>query len=154
MNLQKSTTIALCSILEAALDPDRQITSADIAEKYGVSLHHLSKVLRRLGRAGLLKSSRGVGGGYRFAGNAKRVTLMDIIDLFEDMIVEPSVHRKKEYSTDVERSIAQVLVEIDETAKAVFKSITVATMLRLIERQNRISNNELPPKFRLPRDRV
>lgn len=142
MNLQKSTTIALCSILEAALDPDRQITSADIAEKYGVSLHHLAKVLRRLGRAGLLKSSRGVGGGYRFAGNAKRVTLMDVIDLFEDMIVEPSARHEKEYSTDVERSIAQVLVEIDETAKAVFKSITITTMLRLIERQNRISNTK------------
>lgn len=67
---------------------------------------------------------------------------MDIIDLFEDMIVEPSAHRENEYSTDVERSIAQVLVEIDETAKAVFKSITIATMLRLIERQNRISNTK------------
>lgn len=142
MNLQKNTTIALCSVLEAALDPSRQISSADIAEKYGVSLHHLAKVLRQLGRAGLLESSRGVGGGYRFAGNAKRVTLMDIIDLFEDMLVEPSKHRGKEYSTGVERAIAQVLVEIDETAKAVFKSITIATMLRLIERQNRIENSK------------
>lgn len=133
MNLQKSTAIALCSVVEAARDPGRQISSADIAEKYRISPHHLAKVLRRLGRAGLLESARGVGGGYRFSGNAKRLTLMDIIDLFEDMILE---HSEREYSTGVERAIAQVLIEVDETAKAVFKSITIATMLGLIERQN------------------
>ena len=138
MNLQKSTTIALCSILEAAHDPSRQISSANIAEKYAVSLHHLAKVLRRLGRAGLLESTRGVGGGYRFIGNAKRVTLMDIIDLFEDMIVEPAERREKEYANGVERAIAQVLLEIDDMAKSVFKSITIATMLSLVERQSRV----------------
>ncbi len=150
MNLQKSTVIALCSVLEAALDPCRQISSAEIADKYGVSLHHLAKVLRRLGRAGLLESTRGVGGGYRFSGNAKRVTLMDIIDLFEDMLVELDEHDETQYSTGVERAIAQVLVEIDETAKAVFKSITIATMLGLVGRQNgvghSISQGLTPPK--------
>ncbi len=137
MKLQKSTVIALCSVLEAALDPSRQISSAGVAEKYGVSPHHLAKVLRRLGRAGLLNSTRGVGGGYRFSGNVKRTTLMDIIDLFEDMIVEPGNPLAPKYSTSVERAIGQVLIEIDETAKAVFKSITLATMINLIERQNR-----------------
>ena len=138
MNLQKSTVIALCSVLEAALDPSRQISSAEVAEKYGVSPHHLAKVLRRLGRAGLLESSRGVGGGYRFSANAKRITLMDVINLFEDMIVEPGKQREQRYATAVERAIGQVLVEIDETAKAVFNSITIATMISLIERQSRI----------------
>lgn len=137
MNIQKSTVIALCSVLEAALDPDKQISSAEVAEKYGVSPHHLAKVLRRLGRAGLLESSRGVGGGYRFCGNAKRTTLMDVIALFEDKIVEPDKQFEKQYATAVERAIAQVLVEIDETAKAVFNSITIATMIGLIERQGR-----------------
>ena len=113
MNIQKGTVIALCSVLEAALDPSKQISSAEVAGKYGVSPHHLAKVLRRLGRAGLLESSRGVGGGYRFSGNAKRITLMDVIALFEDKIVEPDKQLEKKYATAVERAIAEVLVEID-----------------------------------------
>jgi len=137
MKLQTGTSLALYSILEAAGHPDRQISAADIATKYGVSIHHLAKVLRELGRAGLVESSRGVGGGYRFVGNAKRLTLMDIIELFEDIGTRQPYGAVGEAVTDTARALDHVLSEIDEIARATFRSITIATMLRLIERQGR-----------------
>lgn len=85
MRLQKNTLLALYSVLEFAAQPGRQLSVAGIAASLGVSPHHLAKVLRALGRAGLVDSVRGARGGYRFAGNAKRVTLMDVIGLFEDI---------------------------------------------------------------------
>ena len=85
MKLQKGTSLALYSVLEFAANPGQQLSAAEIAEKYGASTHHLAKVLRELGRAGLVESARGVGGGYRFSGNARRLTLMDVIELFEDI---------------------------------------------------------------------
>ena len=85
MKMQTSTMLALYSVLEAASNPDKQVSAAEIAEHYGVSTHHLAKVLRELGRAGLVDSARGVGGGYRFCGNARRLTLMDVIERFEDI---------------------------------------------------------------------
>src|SRR5574340_1583220 len=84
MRLQKNTSLALYSVLEFARDPGRHTSAAEIAEKYGVSPHHLAKVLSELARVGIVESVRGVGGGYRFAGNARRLTLMDIIRTFED----------------------------------------------------------------------
>lgn len=137
MRLQKSTTIALCSVLEAAADPRRLIVAGDIAEKYGISVHHLAKVLRQLGRAGLLDSSRGVGGGYRWVGNAKRVNLLDIIELFENIHARPAEEDHLEQTTDEGRGIARVLAEIDAHARAVFGSITVATMLKIVGREHR-----------------
>ena len=134
MKLQKNSSIALCSVLEAASDPARQISAADIASKFGVSPHHLGKVLRQLGRAGILDATRGVGGGYRFSGNARRLTLMDVIDLFESISALPAESGGKEYTTDVGRAIARVLAEVDETATATFRSISIDTMLKLIER--------------------
>ncbi len=142
MKLQKNTTIALCSILEAATDPTRQISAAHIAEKYGVSPHHLAKVLRHLGRMGLVEASRGVGGGYRFKGNAKRLTLYDIIELFEDISARPAESGDKEHTTDVGRAIGNVLAEVDETAKATFRSISIDTMLKLIERETKSAQRE------------
>ena len=131
MRLQKNTSLALYSVLEFAGDPQRHIPAAEIAAKYGVSPHHLAKVLADLARAGIVESVRGVGGGYRFAGNARRLTLMDIVQRFEDIAPRPPGAS----STPVERALETVLAEIDENARATFGSITIATMLRLIERQ-------------------
>ena len=134
MKLQVSTHLALCSVLEFAAHPDRQVSAAQIAEKYELSMHHLAKVLRELVRAGMIESTRGVGGGYRFAGNARRVTLMDVIGLFEG-IGERASGREPGAATDAGRAIGVVLSEIDETAKATFSSITLETMLKLVERE-------------------
>ena len=135
MRLQKNTSLALYSVLEFASDPARHISAAEIADKYGVSAHHLAKVLAELARSGIVESVRGAGGGYRFAGNARRLTLMDIIQMFEEF-APPVVDRgASDGPTPVDRALGAVLAEIDENAKATFSSITLATMLRLIERQ-------------------
>ena len=85
VKLQKATKFALFAVLELARDTSRQLSATDIADLYGISTHHLAKVLRDLGRAGLVDSVRGVGGGYRFSANARRTTLMDVICIFEDI---------------------------------------------------------------------
>jgi Rrf2 family protein len=133
MRLQTATSLALVSVLEAAANPARTVSAADIADKYSVSIHHLAKVLRELARAGVVESARGVGGGYRFTGNAKRLTLMDLIERFEDISARSPEGGRT--TTDAGRALARVLAEIDETAKATFRSITIATMLKLMARE-------------------
>ncbi len=135
MRLQKNTRFALYSVLEFAANPGRQISAAEIAAKYRISPHHLAKVLRDLGRAGLVEAARGVGGGYRFAGNARRLTLMDVIAIYEGTRFGAELDAGAE--TDVGAAVGLVLEEIDETAKAAFRSITIDTMLKLVERRRR-----------------
>ena len=135
MRLQTATRIAVFAVLELAAVPARQLSAAEIAERFGISVNHLAKVLRTLGRAGLVEALRGVGGGYRFRGNAKRVTLLDVILLFEP--VGPSVDPTSEpgAATPSGRALRRVLAEIDETARATLSSITVATMLKLVAQE-------------------
>ncbi len=134
MRLQKNTLLALYSVLEFASEPTSHIAAARIARKYGVSSHHLAKVLAELARAGIVESVRGAGGGYRFAGNARRLTLMDIIQMFEEFT--PAADRAAlSAATPVDQALAVVLSEIDANAKATFSSITLTTLLRMIERE-------------------
>ena len=135
MKLQKNTLFALYSVLESAAAPGRQFSAGEIARKYGISPHHLAKVLRTLGHAGVVDSVRGVGGGYRFAGNAKRLTLMDVIQLFEN--IHTSERRRAGRRPGIEKGISTIVTEIEEIAKATLQSISIATMLKLIERQQR-----------------
>jgi Rrf2 family protein len=130
VRLQKNTLLALYSVLEFAAQPGRQFSTAEIAGKYGASTHHLAKVLARLRRAGLVSAARGIGGGYRFRGNAKRVTLLDVIALFETIGAERTAARASRL--ELERGLEQVLAEIDQTAKATFGSITLDTLLKLV----------------------
>ena len=151
MKLQKNTSLALYSVLDFAADPNRHISAAEIADKYGVSSHHLAKVLSDLARAGVVESVRGVGGGYRFAGNARRLTLMDVIRTFEDLSPAAANGGEPGERTPVGTALGAVLSEIDEIAKATFSSITLATMLRLIERQQR---NQAESQTRPPNNRA
>ena len=135
MKLQKNTLLALYSVLEFAAQPARQLSVADIAARLRVTPHHLAKVLRTLGRAGLVDSERGARGGYRFVANARRVTLMDVIALFED--IGAPAPRARRARRPVEAALEAVLAEIDQTARATFGSVTLDTMLKLIARHER-----------------
>lgn len=129
MKLQTNTLLAVCSLLEFAAEPRRQFSTGEIAGKYGASAHHLAKVLGRLRRAGLVTAARGSGGGYRFSGNAKRVTLLEVVELFE-RIGSPPVGSAKMKSSQ-EKALDLILAEIDDTARATFGSITLETLLKL-----------------------
>jgi Rrf2 family protein len=133
MKLQISSRLAIFAILELASDPERRIAVAEIGKKCGVSSHHLAKVMHVLARAGLVRSVRGAGGGYRFVGNVRRTTLLDVIELFE-MIGSNSRHEVGD-RTDEGRALRRVLGEIDDITRATLGSITIATMLNVIRRR-------------------
>lgn len=129
MRLQKSTQLALYSVLEFAARPGERVSAAEVADKYGESAHHLAKVLSELARAGIVESVRGVGGGYRFVANPRRLTLLDVIGIFEDL--HPDAPATPSSATPAEHALQQVLAEIDQTTRATLGSITIATMLRM-----------------------
>ena len=136
MKLQKSTVFALYAVLELASTPDRQLSTNEIAERYGMSTHHLAKVMRRLVRGGLVQSARGAGGGYRFSGNANRTTLLDIITLFEELEPELELEGDPDVQpTDIGGALQDVRDEINELTQATLRSITITTLIKNAERR-------------------
>jgi Rrf2 family protein len=127
MKLQTATRLGLYAVLELARDPERTLSSADLAERFGVSNHHLAKVLGTLSNAGLVRGGRGASGGYRFTGNRKRTTLMDIVALFEPAPGSRPTEPGEE--TDIGGALQRVLDEIDEIAEATLRSVSLETLL-------------------------
>ncbi|MGF1671976.1 MAG: Rrf2 family transcriptional regulator [Balneolaceae bacterium] len=133
MKLQRATLLGLYAILELADKPDEQISRIEIARKFGVSSNHLSKVMRELYKAGLVESVRGAGGGYQFSGNARRTTLLDVINIFEPFHIE-SEQQERGADTGVGKTLNLIMEEINETVHATLNSITISTMLMLKKR--------------------
>ena len=139
MKLQISTRLAIFAILELAEREGVQLSVADIGRKYGVSSHHLAKVMHVMGRAGLVSAVRGAGGGYKFVGNAKRVTLLDVVELFE---VSSALEQDTKLAdkTPEGQALHRILSEVDNIARATLGSITIATMRKLVGRYDARNN--------------
>ena len=128
MKLQQGTMCAILAVLHMASRPNEQIPANEIAEIYGVSQHHLAKVLRTLSLAGIVESTRGAGGGCSFIGDARKITLYDIIKLFESgwfSAASPSPREQSDEATELYR----VLGEVDRHTAATLQSVTLHTIL-------------------------
>ncbi len=130
MKLNKASIYALFAVLELARDPEQQLSTTDLADKYGISTHHLAKVMRNLVREGLVQAVRGAGGGYRFAGIVNRTTLLDVIQLFETLESELEVpDQGSQAAGSIVEELQSITDEIDELTKAVLDTITLETAL-------------------------
>jgi Rrf2 family protein len=130
MKIHKASLFALYAVLELAGDPERQLSATDIADTYGISTHHLAKVLRTLVRSGMIQAVRGAGGGYRFSGVINRTTLLNVIELFETLesaLDTPSP--KEQAGRAVIEELQSITREIDDLTKAVLDTITLETAL-------------------------
>lgn len=69
----------------SCLDPDGEeyIQEKAIAEATGISKPYLSKLIHKLGQAGILRGKRGYKGGIVFAKTAKEVSVMSVVDAIE-----------------------------------------------------------------------
>lgn len=77
------------ALLSLALhaDGERPTSVKDIAERTGLPQPYLEQILLALKGAGLVRSKRGVGGGYVLARQPSEVTLADILGAVDGPIV-------------------------------------------------------------------
>ena len=130
MKIQKASLFALYAVLELASDPERQLSATDIADKYGISTHHLAKILRTLVRSKLIQAVRGAGGGYRFTGIVNRTTLLDVIELFETLESDlDTPNPKGQAGGAIIEELHSITREIDDLTKTVLDTITLETDL-------------------------
>ncbi len=83
--LSQTAEYALRTVLLLA-DRDGEAASVEeIAKALGVPRNYLSKTLHRLAREGILYSARGKGGGFRLGADPDELTLLRIVEPFDQM---------------------------------------------------------------------
>ncbi len=84
LNISEAYSLALHAMAYiASQGGSRPVSAHEISSRLEVSEAHLSKVLQRLTRSGILGSSRGPGGGFSIARPEKDITLLDIYESVE-----------------------------------------------------------------------
>jgi Rrf2 family protein len=70
-------------VLLARLPAGACAGAVGIAQEIGAPPNYLSKLLRGLARAGLVRSQKGLGGGFRLVRDPGRISLLDVVEPIE-----------------------------------------------------------------------
>ena len=82
--LSKTSQYALRALVFLAQhERDWPISGVKIAAETRIPAKYLSKIMGDLVRAGVLESTRGLGGGFRMADSPTKVSLLDVMAPFE-----------------------------------------------------------------------
>jgi len=83
LNISEAASLALHAALMMSANPDRLVSTHEIATALQGSEAHLAKVLQRLVKGGLVESSRGPAGGFRLKKESSEIYLLEIFEIIE-----------------------------------------------------------------------
>ena len=83
LRISKLTDYGTVVLAHLADGPSGVASAADVASATGIGLATVSKLLKSLAKAGLVKSTRGSQGGYQLARDAGSISAADVIDALE-----------------------------------------------------------------------
>lgn len=75
---------AVLTIAEMGANGD-PVRARDLADRLSIPANYLAKILQTLAKAGVLNSERGRNGGFRLASDPAAISLLDIVDPFDDL---------------------------------------------------------------------
>lgn len=83
LRVTRLTDYATVVMTVLASQPEAVLSAAELAERSGLEVPTVSKLLKPLAQAGLVEGFRGVRGGYRLARPPAAITLCDIVEAME-----------------------------------------------------------------------
>ncbi len=83
VKMSEAASIALHAMSLLAHGGKKKLSVKEIASRLRVSEPHLSKVLQRLAKSGLVQSTRGPGGGFSLKRPAAEISLLHIYETIE-----------------------------------------------------------------------
>ena len=86
LKLTKKADYGLIALKHLTVVRPRSASAKEIADRYGVPVPVLSKVLQKLARGGFLASEHGTNGGYRLAGDPHSISALDVVKAIDGPI--------------------------------------------------------------------
>jgi len=83
LKISDAASIALHAMTYIAFHSNEPVCTKDIANNFGVSANHLSKVLQRLVKARLLTSVKGPLGGFELTKKCEDITFLEIYEAID-----------------------------------------------------------------------
>lgn len=131
LKISKLTDYAILILGQMANDAEHTHTAASLAEATGVAAPTVSKILKILGKSGILKSTRGAHGGYALAQPPERTSVAAVILALEGPIALTECEGERGGCEQSSSCNARVSWDvINRTVRAALESVSLADMAR------------------------
>jgi len=150
MKLSKKGEYALKALIELAIDYDKGIAVTlihNIAEKEDIPPRYLEQILLRLKNSGILKSKRGVGGGYGLNRSPENISLGDVMRAVEGPVSSLSSFKVSSNRGDLDNvsfGLYSVIKEVDDAIIEIVDNISLKDMaqrtLDMVEERKGVLN--------------
>lgn len=101
----------------AARFSEGPFSTETIALELGVSSAHLSKVLQRLSKHGMVKATRGPGGGVSLARRPEEVSMLQVYEALDGPIYAGSCLMGREHCEHKECILGDLINEVNESVR-------------------------------------
>ncbi len=131
MQLTQFTDYSLRLVLYLATHPDRLVPLPEVSRAYGVSQHHMVKVVQRLVDARVVASARGRGGGLRLNMPPSRIGLGTLVRMTEPDLELVECFNRSTNTCPIDRAcgLKKALAEAQNAFLAVLDGYTIADFL-------------------------
>ena len=114
-----------------SVSPDTRVSSAAISKAQRVPLPFLTKVIAQLVHAGLVTTSRGMGGGVSLTRNPEDITLLDILEAVEGpLTLNRCLLRGVKCELEPECPVHDVWAEIQKHMAEDLKQVSLAYLVQ------------------------
>ena len=145
MHLTEFTDNALRLLVYLGNHRERIATINEIAERYGISRHHLAKVSCVLAASGLIETSRGRLGGMRLAGAPRDIRLGEVVRCTERGLARCGVDAERPQRGKPDDRLHQTLAVATAAYLAELNRVTLADLLADDDGPQRAVPNWLMP---------
>jgi len=117
---------------------ERPVPLGEVSRRQNISLKYLEKLIRKLKRAGFVKSQRGPNGGHMLAKPPESITVGDLVRILEDSVVITDCSLNEEPFCRVCNRAGDCLSRWVwvEASKALFDRLDAITIAALLDRRD------------------
>ena len=128
IKISDATALALHSLIYLASRKEGQSTTAEIAEVFDASRHHLAKVHQRLSSAGFIFSQRGPMGGVGLSRDPAQTTLLEVYEAMEGPLERFPCLFNREVCVHDNCVLSGLLPDLTRQVRDYFKQTTLAQL--------------------------
>lgn len=128
--ITRNTDYAVKALRHICKTRDRIISVKDLTDELDIPRPFLRKILQVLNKKKLLKSFKGMGGGFMLSASPEKVFLIDLIEIFQGPFMLNECIFKKEICSDRRNcALKRKIDDIEKEVVAKLRSITLASIL-------------------------